>query len=164
MGVRHGQHRKNLEFWNPKILCWEGVMFFYDLFIKSVIWVSKRLKWKNMEIWNLGILKSYFGEVSLFFTKHSQNRWSRARNSQHRKIFQSGIWQYQNLIFGRCGFIYKLFTKSVIWNSKRSKSKNLEIWNLKILFWEGVIVLHTLFIKSVIWGSKPSKSKKQNEI
>ena len=35
---------KNLEFGNPKIICWEGVMFFYELFTKSVIWVSKRLK------------------------------------------------------------------------------------------------------------------------
>ena len=54
---------------------WEDVISLYKFFTKSVIWGSKCPKLDNkLEIWNLGILKSYFGEVSFSVNKYSQNR------------------------------------------------------------------------------------------
>jgi len=109
----------NLEIWNPKILFWEGVMVLYKLFTESVLWGSKRSKSTNMEIWKCGILKSYFGKVSFFLCKLFTKSVMGVRHGQHRKNLE--FWNPKILCWEGVMFFYDLFTKSVIWVSKRLK-------------------------------------------
>ena len=63
------------------------------------------------------------------------------------------IWNPKILFWEGVMVLYKLFTESVIWGSKRSKSKNMKIWNFGILrsyFGKVSFFLCKLFTKSVM--------------
>ena len=135
----------NLEFGNPKILFFKGVIFLCKFFTKSVISASKYPKSENSKICSCLLVLS----LCLLMLAHE---WPCLSPCSLPKIH---IWE---------GVIslHKSFTKSVISGSKCPKSKNLEIWNFEdpeILFLEGVIFLYKFLSKSVISGSKRPTSE-----
>ena len=94
-------------------------MVLYKLFTESVIWGSKRSKSKNMEIWNFGILRSHFGKVSFFLCKLATK--SMIGGSTRSTLKNLEFWNPKIICWEGVMFFYELFTKSVIWVSKRLK-------------------------------------------
>ena len=58
----------------------------YQFFTTFVVSGAKCQQSQKLEIWTLGIIKSYFWKVSFSFINYSQNWWYLARTTTNRKI------------------------------------------------------------------------------